>query len=417
MSPSATHKSIGLQAVALAASSGVAQVLVAFLYILAARSAEPANFGLVVSSLAIATTAVGFIDFGTNSLWVREIASNRMDVGLLGTRMASKLLFAFAILTAWTAITSTFFGSSFLWMAGPVAMSVLISQTFHVPLRGLGRGELVAMAILGDKLVAASSFAIFMAIGLGPLSALWMSLSIGSLSSGWIAWRLTPRERRGRLKLQKSTNPWAASGHYGIANVAISAQSLDIPALTLVGGPGAAGIYAAVNRWTQPMGLLASAFASAAAPHVARARSSREAWVEARKSSWLLIGAIMMCLVVAIFASQIVDVLLGSKYTDSSDVLRLLALAAMLSVANQPLFVFLQSRGFDKAASLVTVSCILLQLILVVALSSSMHALGAALASVCAQFFMFLALVVVLARKNGKRTKPPMPTAKLADSR
>lgn len=408
---------IGTQAIALAASSGVSQLIVASLYIISARSVEPTSFGLVVTAIAIGTTAVGFLDFGTNSLWVREVASGRMDVTTLGNRMSFKLLYAFVIFSAWSAFTAAFFWSSDLWAAGPVAMSVLLAQSFHVPLRGNGRGELVAIAILGDRLVAASSFGMFLAIGFEPLSALWISLSIGGVASALIAWRFTPRQNRSVLRMCNFINPWTGSRHFGVANVALSAQSLDIPALTLFGGPGAAGIYAAVSRWTQPMGLLASAFASAAAPHVARAASFKAAWVEARKSMWLLGGAIMTCLMVALYAPHVVEILLGSEYKGSADVLRVLALAAMFAVGNQPLFVFLQSRGFDRAASLITVGCIFVQLSLVLVLAPFLHAIGAALASLCSQLLMLIALVVVLLKKrNQTRDNASVPAEKLEDA-
>jgi O-antigen/teichoic acid export membrane protein len=271
-----------------------------------------------------------------------------------------------------------------------------------VPLRGLGRGDLVAVATLIDKTVAAAVFVILLAMGASPISALWLCLSVGGLASALLCWRLTPQPSRAILVLRRSTNPWSASGHYGIATVAITAQSLDIPALTIFGGSSAAGIYAAVSRWTQPMGLLASAFSSASAPHIAKAHSAREAWVTARKSIWLLGVAIGLCVLTAILAPFIVETLIGPNYVGSADVLRILALSTVLSIANQPLFVFLQARGFDRPIALITVVSVLVQLSLVALLSGTIHALGAAVASICTQLILFLLMGALLANKWGQ---------------
>ncbi|WP_406636665.1 lipopolysaccharide biosynthesis protein [Pseudarthrobacter quantipunctorum] len=398
-------KSIGIQAVALALTAGCAQIIVALLYIISARSTEPENFGLVVTAIAVGTTAVGFLDFGTNSLWVREIASSRLDPRTLGRKIASKLLYAFAALGVSTTLTAMFFGPTNIWMAGPVAMCLLVSQSIQVPLRGHGRGDLVALANLIDKLTAACIFALLLALNVVPSMALWVCLAAGALSSALFAWKITPRENRGRLSLRRLVNPWAGSRHYGVANVAITAQSLDIPAMTIFGGPGAAGIYAAVSRWTQPMGLLASAFSSASAPHVARASSLREAWIVARRSSWLLVTAMALSLAVAAFAPVVVDLLIGPDYAGSADVLRIMALTTIVGIANQPLFVFLQSRGFDKPVAVITVAGIIIQLGLVVILSNQFSAVGAAVAFACSQLFLFISMSIVLtgARSRGKR--------------
>lgn len=393
------QRSIGAQAIALAGSTGAAQAIMAVLYIFTARTAAPSEFGLVVSAIALGTTAVGILDFGTNSYWVRELASNRLDVSLLGRRMASKLLCAAAVLAAWTAATLIFFPSTPLWMAGPVAMSVVLSQSCQVPLRGLGRGDLVAIATLVDKAVAITLFLALAFAGATPISILWLCLCIGGISSAVLCWQLTPQSSRASLVLLRPTNPWRASGHYGIASVAITAQSLDIPVLTLFGGPGAAGIYAAVSRWTQPMGLLASAFSSASAPHIAKAYTAREAWRIARKSLWLLGVAIALCVVTAIFAPNIVVTLIGPNYSGSADVLRVLAFATVLSIANQPLYVFLQARGFDKPIAMITVLSVVAQLALVALLAGSLNALGASFASFFTQLILFTSMAILIASK------------------
>lgn len=391
------QRNIGLQAIALAGCTGSAQLIMAFLYIVTARSSAPSEFGLVVTAIALSPIAVGLLDFGTNNYWTREFAANRLNPALLGRRLASKLFYSAAALAVWTVVTFALFPTTKLWMAGPVALSIILTQSCQVPLRSLGRGDLVAIAVLLDKTVAGASFVVLTGFGTSPISALWLSLSVGGVSSALLCWGLTPRVSRPRLRLNRSTNPWAASSHYGVATVAMTAQSLDIPMLTLFAGTGATGTYAAVSRWTQPMGLLAGAFSAASAPHVARAHSAAEAWNSARKAIWLLGAAGGLSLITAIFAPVIVSTLIGPNYPGSVEVLRTLAAATILSIVNQPVYVFLQARGFDKQIALITLFSVLIQLALVALLSSSMNAYGAAVAYLCTQLVLLISMGLLLA--------------------
>ncbi|GAP53571.1 polysaccharide biosynthesis protein [Arthrobacter sp. Hiyo6] len=251
------RRSIGFQAIALAGTTGAAQVIMAVLYILAARSSAPSEFGLVVAAIALATTAVGILDFGTNSYWTKELAGRRLSTALLGKRLASKMLYSALVLGGGSISAILWAPSSSLWMVGPVAMALLINQSFQVPLRGLGSGDLVAISILFKKTIAAIVSVVLLTLKTPPISALWLSITCGGLLSALLSWRLTPKASRPALALRRATNPWSCSGHYGIATVALTARSLAIPILSMFGGASAAGVYAAVSRWTQPMSLLA----------------------------------------------------------------------------------------------------------------------------------------------------------------
>ncbi|UKA62106.1 lipopolysaccharide biosynthesis protein [Arthrobacter sp. FW306-04-A] len=398
------RSNIGGQAIMLAGTTGVGQVVTALLYILSAKSAEPSEFGLIVSAIAVGTTGVGLLDFGTNAYWLRELSARRMNALVLGRRLSSKLFYSCAIFAAWSITTFILLPDSSLWMAGPYGMALLLSQSLQIPLRSLGRMEFIAGAILADRAMAAVVFFGLILIGIPSVLALWFGLIAGGIVSTFLCWILTPCANRPALRLQLRTNPWSASRHYGFASVALTARSLDIPLLTMGAGASAAGIYAAVNRWTQPMSLLSNAFASASAPHVAGAESAVEAWKLARKSIWLLGLAILCCLAAAVGAPYLVDFFIGSTYAGSADVLRILALVTIFSVVNEPLFIFLQARGLDKPIAAITVVAIAMQLGLVIVLSPLVGALGAAFASAVTQLGLTLAMgSLVLAKFNHLR--------------
>ncbi len=85
------------QAVLLAGATGLSQVLVAVLYLFAARGVGPGAFGSVVSAVALGTAAAGFIDFGTNNHWTRELARQAIGRDVSATRLFSKIAITIAL--------------------------------------------------------------------------------------------------------------------------------------------------------------------------------------------------------------------------------------------------------------------------------------------------------------------------------
>ncbi|MBG6237083.1 O-antigen/teichoic acid export membrane protein [Mycetocola sp. CAN_C7] len=373
------RRGLGTQAILLAASTGIAQIITAFLFILAARSADPAVFGQAVAAIALGTSLVGFVDFGTNGLWVRELARGTIDRGDFSSRFASKIVIAAVASGMFTVGAVVLLPEGSYWMAGPVALALLLNQSVQVPLRAMARAELVSFSVLADRICAAAVMALLYLFGADPYAVLWLAICAGSVAAAVMGWILTPKEHRPRVLTRLSINPWRGAGYYGLGSVAVGAQTLDLPILAMSGGSVAAGLYGAVNRWTQPMGLLVSAFASASAPFVARAKTWHEAWGLIKRAIWLPLAALLSCVLVAIFAPQIVELLIGSEYEGSAEVLRFLALGTIPAILNQPLAVFLQSMGHDKPVAFVTMTSVALQLAFVVFFGAMFGAAGAAI--------------------------------------
>jgi O-antigen/teichoic acid export membrane protein len=382
----------------LVASSVLAQAITAVIYIGTARTASPEVYGPTVAAIALGIAAVGFFDLGTNSLWVREIARSSMDMRELGRRTISKLAFATVVALLWVVVAFCFLGGTPYWVAGPVAVATLASQTLQVALRGRAMIERVALAVLLDRVVVVVLLGSLALLGLEPVTVLWLVLCIGPLVSAALGYFFTPAHTRIKLIHSRPMNPWTGSRYYGLSALAVGSQSLDLPIMNAMGGPVAAGLYGAVNRFTQPMGMLANSFASASVPHVARAKSWGEAWSHARKASWLLIVAVFGCLFVAATAPLIVDILIGDEYQGATPVLQILALGTIPAIFNQPLAAFLQAMRFDRVVSLITVSAVIVQLVSVAILASHLGAVGAAIGFLSLQVLIFISLGVVLIR-------------------
>jgi O-antigen/teichoic acid export membrane protein len=400
--------SVGTQALVMAASSAIAQLILAGVYVVAARSATPASFGPIVAGIGLGMSAAAILDFGSNSLWVRELATSSMSRVDLGRRINTKLLISTILAVLWvvSSVVVTDLGS--VWVAGPIAIAILCNQTFQVPVRAQGLGERAAVATLIDRAVVGLSLFFCLELDMNAAQSLWACIAFGSIASAVASLLMTPQKHRPIFRSLRPQNPWQKSRYYGISAAAVGAQSLDLPILSAVGGPVAAGLYGAVNRWTQPMGLLANAFASASVPFVARSRDWTQAWKDIGRSVWMLGVAILACLVVALLAPLIVEALVGSQYEGSATVLQLLAIGTIPAIVNQPLAIFLQSMGHDKIVSAITVSSVFVQLGLLAALSSAHGAAGAAGAFVLLQF-MVLILLLVAFRAAIARTPSEVP--------
>ena len=398
---------VGTQAVMLASATGIAQLIVAGMYIGAARSASPAQFGFVVAAVAIGNAAVGFLDFGTNALWVRELARGKLAQQRLGHAALSKLLIGLALGVLWVPLTFVLLPRSVYWIAAPIALALLANQTMQVSLRGIGRADLVAWSILTDRVIGGSVLTGLFLIGLPPFTTLWIALSAGSMGAALMAWKLTPQAARPIFRKFRFVNPWSGSHFYGLTGLATSAQSLDLAVMTAVGGPVIAGTYGAVNRWTQPLGLLVGAFSSASIPFVAQSSSWKDAWLHVRKGMWLPIAAILASIMVAAFSSPIVDVLIGPEYKNSASVLRILALATIPGIVNQPVSVFLQSMGLDRPVAIIMGANVIIVLVLIAVFVPIAGAIGAAIAALVTQTAVAIALVLVAvgSRKHGTSRK------------
>lgn len=390
------------QALYLVVATGSAQLLVAVSYILAARGTDPGSFGAVAAAIALGTSLIGIVDFGAGSLWVRSLTAGELTVEEVTRRTFWKAVLAVMIATLATAIV--------IWTRQPpeyiglglIFLSSTGAQLAQVPLRAAARSDRIAFAIALSRL---SGFGVL--IGMTHLqvpstTALWVSLVVNAAVEMALCLLFTPATHRFRRRSLRLVNPWKGSLHFGVYSVATSAQSLDVPILTLAAGPVAAGAYAAVNRWTQPLGLAVGGFTSASAPFVARARSLGAAWAAIKKATWML-GAALICCVAAFFLAQVlVPLLLGEEYASAVAVFQIMALGTIPALLNQPLAVFSQMRGGDKAVGVVTSLGVAARLAATFLLSAWLGASGGALAFALSQVLLLGGLIIVLVRTARK---------------
>ncbi len=289
-------------------------------------------------------------------------------------------------------------GSTWLLVAACVAPGQVLMQTVLVPLRAEALiGRVVAVQV-GERGGSAAVMLLLIEAGTPTHTALWIALASGTGVAALCAHVATPRTARFGTQHGWIANPWKGSVSFGFSGVANSVQSLDAAILGWVAGPASAGVYGAVSRWTQPLGLPVNAFAVTALPHMARARSHRDAMRAVASGTWLLAVALLGALFVAAAGGWLAPLLLGPGYRASGGVLQLLALATIPGILTQPLSVFLQSRGAERAVARWFLGTVGLQMLLLIFLAPGLGALGAAAALGGMQVVLLLGLASNVAR-------------------
>lgn len=384
------------QSLLLAIATASAQVGVAVMYILAARELEPAEFGVLATIISLGVLTAGIVDFGSNSLWVRDVVAGRMGPFDLAGARNGKFVVAAAIAAVAALVVSLTPDLHIFLIAVVIFLTTIVEQTNQAVLRASIRSDLVGLTLVVDRLFALGLFCgLLFVVRLPADSALWIALASGAALGAITCISLAPSDIRSAFSLKRPRNPYRGAGYFGLASLASTAQSFDLSIITATSGPGSSGIFGAVNRWTQPIGLLVTAFAQAATPFVAQAGSWARAWPQVRKAIWMPVVAIACCLVIVAAAPFAVGLLLGEQYAGSAAVLQLLALAVIPAIVAQPTQLFLQALGRERAVAGVIMATVLLQLVALAFAAAAWGAVGAASVILGGQVVMAGGLVAI----------------------
>lgn len=400
------QRSLSAQALILTLGSGLAQVLVAILYILTARSMQPAEFGVVATAIALGLAGAAFADLGAGSYWIRELASGRVALPDLYSKMLSRLLYASAI--ALLVICLAMLTEPQFAAAGVLLLSRTTLLTMFVPLRAARKADLVGWLTILGRVVSVLAFFALMYFGAALGVALWVSLAIGDVAL--VAYMGITAHSQFDWKSFSLSNPWSGAKWYSLSALSVSAQQLDLPLVGAFAGAGAAGIYGGVNRWIQPMLLAISAFASSAAPFLALESDQQAVRRQVMRASWILIFSIIISISAIWAAPWLVSVLLGDAFASSSVVLRWLAGAMIINTFTQPLIVALQSKKHDRMAAFLLLISVASHLLIVVVFAPTLGATSAGIGMFTSQLLQFVGAlaciaVIVLRRRRASKAK------------
>lgn len=384
----------------LSTSGGMAaaQVILAVGYSIAARAAGPAEFGQSLSAIAIGAAAAGLLDFGLTALQTRELASGRSSSSDVAAKLVDRLIVGALIALAANVVNLLLpVPSPVVLAASAVALGTLGVQFVQVPLRASGRMHLVALATVTDKLAFGLVVVALISVGVGGAMAVVLGVLAGLLTDVCCCLiALGPRHLRRVFGIGRRGRPrrwmrgWRGASGYGLAGLVSSLQPLDVPLMSVAGGPLAAGVYGAVSRWTTPLLLPASAIAQVGVAHAAAAGSTRAALASLRRVAWIVGAAAVASVAIAIFAKPLTVLVLGVAYEGSSDALRVLALATIPTLLAQPLVMIVESRKRERSVALALLASLLVRLGTVWVFAPSLGGVAGAVAVLAQQTLTFI---------------------------
>jgi O-antigen/teichoic acid export membrane protein len=399
-----TGRSRSRQDLTFAGASVVGQALIVAAYIITARGMPVADFGLLMSALAAGTFLSSLCDMGSTAHGLREIAAGRLTIAdylIALAHRAGVTMSVLGVVAAALCFADTRHAG--IYVSGALAAGMMsCAQASLIPLRATLRVRAWGVVILAEKVLTLLIAALLLLTS-RPEWALAAGISIGAATSLGLSLYLV-RAQRIKVHSLGRAQVWPGFSGFGGAQLAVSAQGLDLPLFSLVGSPAAAAAYAAVTRWTNALGLPASVYSQVSYPHFASATSHWRALQGARHSAWMLCTTVVACLAAALSADTVVPLLLGDQYASSASVLRWLALTTIIAGLNQPLFGLLQARGADvrTAQWMATAVAAQLSIVLVLGLASVDNALviGFAAAQILLAALLMTTLATLIHQEN-----------------
>ncbi len=310
-----------------------------------------ANFILVVSfarafgsgalghySISMAAGAIGglFVSMGTHGLLIREISRNpAASRDFLGTLLPAQLVLA---AVAWL----TACGVSLLLIGDTHAAVVVMATCGYQILCCLAALLLVPFQATEQMLVSITGWGghrlLTMTLGLAAIGlgagagTVTLALVIGALALIVFAWtqesrrfgrptlRFAPKEA---LKLFRVASPF-----FGLAALGVLYARGGMIILSALATPHAVGLYAVADRFMVAGGLAPTMFNTAVYPALSRVAHTSLADAKAlavRCLRLMLVGTIPLATILTIFSIDIVRLVFGPQYRDSSHVLQVLA--------------------------------------------------------------------------------------------
>jgi O-antigen/teichoic acid export membrane protein len=375
----------------------VAQVISAGILIIAARQSTFTQFATLISVLAVSAILVALIDFGSNSQWLVQLSKKQISLmdwkKLAGEKIGLGLAF-----TSLIVLTAFFFGANSIQVAF-LFFFQLIQQTLYVYLKVTNQNKILSTSTVLDRFFALGSALILFGNLKEAGEILFLPFLIGSVLASFftIIFILKVHFPAPRLTSASGTN-WLASSSFGALSVIGALRNLDVLLLGVVGGSSQSALYGSVSKWSMPLVVSAGAVGTVSTPVVARLGINRSSLRLLLGSISLLGLALLGAALIAINAEFFVVILLGEKYANSADILRLTILAGLFLAVNQIFNAWLQALDKDKAVAQANISIVVLQLAMIVIFASNLGGVGAALALLLSQAALMIWLGTLLFR-------------------
>lgn len=384
----------------LIAGQGVAQVASAVTFLILARGLGVEQFGALASLYGFSLFLSILVEFGASSYATRELSQSQRQWHFPG-QFRSRQAITGIVLSLSIILMFVVPAGRDVLLAIAISFLTALTRLMSAPVRAaLHMGRLAAISIV-DKTAALLSVLALDSFGyLSTTSFFVITLFTGIIAGVALRASWSPRYSAAvkRTKSKRFSNPFAGHRHLGLSSMALGLQSLDAAAVAATAGPFAAGVYAAVGKWTQPLGFVTQAVTLSAYPEMAGARRHRDAFDSLRVNLVLLTLTAVPLVGIFIFADTLTLYLLGPEYGASSSILRVLIGAVLFGIVNSPMSALLQARSEEVFVSRIFMLAIPTQIGLMCVLASAGGALLGSFAVLLVQGAMAILLTLRVRR-------------------
>ena len=319
--------------------------------LLLARRTTPSVFGAFAALYGVSTAVGGLIDFGSSSRVTIDLAqgANRSKFLPWLVRRTSLQVPMILVLIA----VSLRFADKRL---PTLCILFLCTQALTVAVAhgALGAVRVLVSPVMSEWMVFAGNLVTLLTVIVVPDSQLLTSIAIASSMSWVLCSALALRRLRGFILpwvADVKSNPWHGSASFGFASVAVVLQGFILVVVERSASSSDAGALGAVQKWTQPISLIALAYSGFLFPSLASALTDRAAIKLMRTLIAIFAFGAAVAAVIVVIAPEMVRILLGPEYAGAVHVLRMLVIVTVPELVVQPLSILLQARGLDRSVA------------------------------------------------------------------
>lgn len=376
-------------------SSGGGALLSFALSVMIGRALGEAGLGIYAAALAWIFPLWMLAEFGLETLLVREIAQTPAAAPeylraaalarlMLGGGLMLVLMLAAPVLTDDPLLVRGLYLSAPLIVIGPFVSAfsaVFRARQVMWPVAALNLGMLVAQVLLTAG-VLLNGGGVLLALAVNTLT------SAGQLVAAWVIYRAgfyVPGAGDGRVVLRtllRRAWPFALAGVLAVAHL-----RLNVILLEQMAGAGAAGQYAAANRFVEAGRMLPQALFVALFPALAALNQDEAALhrLLRRTMRGLLLYGVLCGAGLMLLGPLLVRVIYGAAFEAAGGVLQMLGWALLPGILKGARILYWYAQGQEQVVNRVLALGLALQAVLGLLLIEQAGAVGAALALVLAE--------------------------------
>ena len=363
------------------------------------RALDPGGYGVFALAVAVGSLLLLPSDVGISSSAARFIAEQRGDRGAVARILADALTLkvlvsgglSLALVAVAGPIADAYDEPELVWPLRAVSLAVFgqsLLLLFQGAFVALGRIAVNLRITVAESLVETGTSVVLVALGAGATGAAFGRTAgylVGALVAVAVTVRLLGRASVtvGRLRGGRASEIARYAGPLFVVDVAFAATGAIDPLLVAAFlDTAAVGIFQAPVRLVTFLHYVGYAVGSGVAPRLAR--HEREApRVDAFRAGvrWLVLIYVPLAVGVAVWAEPIADLLLGSGYEESADVLLALAPFVFLSGLAPLASLTVNFLGAARRRVPIAVATVVVNLAVSAALIPAIGVVGAAIGS------------------------------------